>query len=246
MSLVELSSPYLTSFVTGLLYGLVACTATCLPYLASYIAGTGAGFRKSLTITLTFNTGRIIAYTLIGASISLFSGLLHILANDTTFLTFQAYSTIAFSIITILIGTTLLYKNKKPTCNCPPPPTITTTTATIVNSQQPSTNKKTSFIRKFDVGAFTLGLSRGLILCPPLIFFLLYSIPFAKPIDSTIYAALFGIGTAISPMILIGGVTGWLLTKADLLRRYITLTGAIIIIVLGISTLISSIISLIT
>ncbi|MCL2691498.1 MAG: sulfite exporter TauE/SafE family protein [Candidatus Bathyarchaeota archaeon] len=244
MSLVELSSPYLTSFVTGLLYGLVACTATCLPYLASYIAGTGAGFRKSLIITLTFNSGRIIAYTLIGASISLFSGLLHILADDSAFLTFQAYSTIAFSIVTILIGTILLYKNKKPTCNCPHPPTITTTT--IVNSQQPSTNKKTSFIRKFDVGAFTLGLSRGLILCPPLIFFLLYSIPFAKPIDSTIYAALFGIGTAISPMILIGGVTGWLLTKADLLRRYITLAGAIIIIVLGISTLISSIISLIT
>ena len=239
MSLVELSSPYLTSFVTGLLYGLVACTATCLPYLASYIAGTGAGFRKSLMVTLTFNSGRIIAYTLIGASISLFSGLLHILADESAFIMFQAYSTVAFSIVTILIGTILLYKNKKPTCNCPPPPT------TIVNSQQSSQNKKTSFIRKFDVGAFTLGLSRGLVLCPPLIAFLLYSIPFAKPIDSVAFAALFGLGTAISPMILIGGVTGWLLTKADLLRRYITLAGAIIIIVLGVSTLISSIISLI-
>jgi thiol:disulfide interchange protein DsbD len=235
MSLVEeLSNPYLTSFISGILYGLVACTATCLPYLASYIAGTGAGFRKSLIVTLTFNSGRIIAYTIIGVSISLFSGLLRLFADDSAFLSFQAYSTVAFSIVTILIGAILLYKNRKPTCNCSLP---------IIKS--PSTlNQKTRFIRGFDVGAFTLGLSRGLVLCSPLITFLLYSIPFASPIDSVAFAALFGLGTAISPMILIGGVTGWLLTKADLLRRYISLAGAIIIIILGISTLISSIISL--
>jgi thiol:disulfide interchange protein DsbD len=230
MSLVELSNPYLTSLVSGILYGLVACTATCLPYLASYIAGTNANFRKSITLTLTFNTGRIIAYTLIGLVISLFSSILHILADETAFFTFQTYSTIAFSIVTITIGIILIHKNKKPTCNCnpkTPPP------------------KPTHLIHRFDVGAFTLGLSRGLVLCPPLIAFLLYSIPFAKPIDSIIFAALFGIGTAISPMLLIGGVTGWLLNKADLLRRYIALSGAIIIIVLGLSTLISSLLTLV-
>ncbi|MDR2719235.1 MAG: sulfite exporter TauE/SafE family protein [Nitrososphaerota archaeon] len=224
MSLIELSNPYLTSFASGLLYGLVACTATCLPYLASYIAGTGANFRKGITTTLTFNSGRIIAYAIIGATISLFSGLLHFFADESALYTLQTYSTIAFSIVTILIGAILLYKNKKPTCNC------NTTTF----------NTKTRLIRNFDVGAFTLGLSRGLVLCPPLIALMLYSIPFANPLDSIFFAVLFGIGTTISPMLLIGGVTGWLLNKAPLLRTYITIAGAIIIIILGISTLISS------
>ncbi|MCL2642674.1 MAG: sulfite exporter TauE/SafE family protein [Candidatus Bathyarchaeota archaeon] len=236
MSLVELSNPYLTSFASGLLYGLVACTATCLPYLASYIAGTGADFRRGFFTTLTFNSGRVIAYTLIGAAIGLFSGLLHFFADPATFSVFQAYSTVAFSVVTILIGAILLYKNRKPSCNCNLPP--------LNPKSFPVNNSKIQFLRQFDVGAFTLGLSRGLVLCPPLIAFLLYSIPFASPLDSVLFAALFGIGTAISPMLLIGSVTGWLLNKADLLRRYIALAGAFIIILLGISTLISSILSL--
>ncbi len=90
MSLIpELSNPYLTSFASGLLYGLVACTATCLPYLASYIAGTGANFRKGVLTTLTFNSGRIIAYTLIGTLIGVFSSLMHFFAEDSTISIFQ-------------------------------------------------------------------------------------------------------------------------------------------------------------
>jgi sulfite exporter TauE/SafE len=74
-----------------------------------------------------------------------------------------------------------------------------------------------------------------------LIALLLYSVPFASPIDSVAFAVLFGIGTAISPMLLLGGVTGWLLNKAPLLRKWIGLTGAMALIILGIATLIGSI-----
>ncbi len=67
MSLIpEVSNPFLAAFAGGLLYGLAVCTASCLPYMASYIAGVGAGFRKSITITMIFNSGRIVAYALIG------------------------------------------------------------------------------------------------------------------------------------------------------------------------------------
>jgi cytochrome c-type biogenesis protein len=225
MSLIpELSNPYLTSFVSGLLYGLVACTATCLPYLASYIAGTGADFRKGTIVTLTFNSGRIIAYTLIGALVGVFSGLFRFISNDSTITIFQAYSTIAFSIVTILLGAILLYKNRKPSCEC----------------SQPSIMPKKHLMGKIDMGAFTLGLSRGLVLCPPLLALLLYSVPFASPVDSIVFAVLFGVGTAISPMLVLGGVTGWLFNKAPLLRKWIGLAGAIVLILLGISTLVSS------
>ena len=73
MSLIpQLSNPYLGALIGGLTYGLAVCTATCLPYVASYIAGTGANFRKGVGITLTFNSGRIIAYALIGGLVGLF------------------------------------------------------------------------------------------------------------------------------------------------------------------------------
>jgi thiol:disulfide interchange protein DsbD len=230
MSLIpELANPYLASFVTGLFYGLVACTPTCLPYIASYIAGTGANFRKGVVTTLIFNSGRIISYTIMGALISVFSGLLHFFTEEPTASVFLLYSTIVFSIVTITLGAILLYKNRKSSCDCKP-----------LNF-----NSKTRIIRGFDIGAFTLGLSRGLVFCSPLIAILMYSIPFASPLDSIVFAALFGIGTAISPfMLLIGGVTGWLLDKATLLRTYIALAGAIIIILLGIYTLINSILTL--
>jgi hypothetical protein len=47
MSLVPgVPNPYLAAFVGGLFYGLAFCTSACLPFIASYIAGIGAGFRR--------------------------------------------------------------------------------------------------------------------------------------------------------------------------------------------------------
>jgi thiol:disulfide interchange protein DsbD len=223
----QLSNPYLTSLVSGLLYGLVACTSTCLPYIASYIAGTGAGFRKGVLATLTFNSGRIVAYALIGGLIGVFSSLFWSFTDSSAVSPFQTYSTIAFSVVTVLIGANLLYKTRKPSCDCK------------VAAKPLSSTQKIS--GRFDFGAFTLGLSRGLILCPPLIALLVYSVPFGNAVDGTIFAVLFGLGTAISPMLLLGGVTGWLLNKAPLLQKWIAIAGAVVLILLGISTLISSI-----
>jgi thiol:disulfide interchange protein DsbD len=212
--------------VWGLLYGLVACTSTCLPYIASYIAGTGAGFKKGVLATVTFNFGRIIAYAVIGALIGIFSSLIWLSLDGAAVSPFQSYSSTAFSVVTIVIGAYLLYRTRKPSCDC---------------NSQVNSFKSIQKIRKIDFGAFTLGLSRGLVLCPPLIALLIYSVPFGNPVDSTIFAVLFGLGTAISPMILLGGVTGWLLNKAPLLQKWIAIAGAVVLIALGISTLISSI-----
>jgi threonine/homoserine/homoserine lactone efflux protein len=45
-------------------------------------------------------------------------------------------------------------------------------------------------------------------------------------------------------MILLGGVTGWLLAKAPLFRKWISLAGGGILILLGLFTMVSSIIQL--
>ncbi|HJW65240.1 MAG TPA: sulfite exporter TauE/SafE family protein [Candidatus Bathyarchaeia archaeon] len=88
---------------------------------------------------------------------------------------------------------------------------------------------------------FSLGLSRGLVVCPALLALLLYSLPFAAPIDSFALAVLFGLGTALSPLLLLGGATGWLLNKAPLFRKWISIFGGLILIVLGISTVLMAI-----
>lgn len=49
--LQQISNPYLASLILGLLYGLTFCTSACLPYITSYIAGIGAGFRKGVIAT---------------------------------------------------------------------------------------------------------------------------------------------------------------------------------------------------
>jgi len=233
MSLIpEISNPFLGAFIGGLLYGMVVCTASCLPYIAGYIAGVGAGFRKGVAITVIFSSGRVAGYALIGGLVGLFSGLFRLFVSNTAISPFQMYSSFAFGIVTIIIGASVLIKFKSPSCEF----------KTMDNKNLVSQGKGTRF--GFDFRAFSLGLSRGLIICPPLIALLIYSLPFSNPLGSVGLAVLFGLGTALSPTLLLGGVTGWLLNKAPLFRKWVSLAGAGIIILLGIITLVSSLIQL--
>ncbi len=224
----EIPNPYIGSFTIGLIYGLGVCTASCLPYISGYIAGTGAGFKKGVKITLIFNSGRIIAYALIGALIGTLSGLVTLVAPN-ALSPFQVYSALIFGAITIGIGASILLKTRKPyECN-------------IKGTNVAAAGKKGRF--GFDFGAFTLGLSRGLIICPPLVsLLLLYALPFSNPLGSMTLAVLFGLGTVISPLLVLGGVTGWLLNKAPLFRKWISLAGGGILILLGVITIVNSVI----
>jgi cytochrome c-type biogenesis protein len=230
MSLIpEVSNPFLAAFAGGLLYGLAVCTASCLPYIASYIAGVGAGFRKSVGLTMIFNSGRIVAYSLIGCAVGLLSGLFRLFISGSVTSPFQTYSAIAFGALTIVIGASIILKSRKP-CECNPQ-----------NTQNLTEPTKTGRVG-FDFKAFTLGLSRGLILCPPLVALLIYSLPFSTPLGSVGLAFLFGLGTSLSPMLLLGGVTGWLLNKAPLLRMWISIGGAGVLILLGLVSLVNAVI----
>ncbi len=233
MSLIpEISNPYLGAFAGGLVYGLVVCTASCLPYIASYIAGIGAGFRKGVAITMIFSGGRIAGYAVIGALVGLFSGLFRLVVSQSEISPFQVYSSLAFGVITIAIGIFVLLRVRTPKCDCTPQD----------SKNFGASTKKGRFGVNF--GAFSLGLSRGLILCPPLVLLLLYSVPFSNPIGSVALAILFGLGTTLSPILLVGGVMGWLLNKAPLFKKWVSIAGAVVLILLGIGTLINSLIQL--
>ncbi len=224
MSLVPgLSNSYLAAFASGLFYGLAFCTSACLPYVASYIAGIGAGFRRGITVTLAYNSGRIIAYALIGGTIGILSAAFQFLFSEATLLPFQQYSSIAFGAVTIIIGALILFNSRKLTCN---------------HASQPNPLQGLGKLNsRFDIGAFSLGLSRGLVICPALLALLAYALPFASPIESFALAVLFGLGTALSPLLLLGGATGWLLSKAPLFRRWISLFGGIVLIAFGVGSI---------
>jgi len=232
MSLIpQTSNPYLGAFAGGVLYGLVVCTASCLPYITSYIAGIGAGFRKGIGVTLIFSGGRLVSYALIGALVGLFSGLFRLFVSTSAISPFQTYSSLAFGIVTIIIGASVLLKYRKP-CEC-----------TSIDTKSMITKARSGRFG-FDLGAFSLGLSRGLIICPPLIALLIYSLPFSSPIGSVALAVVFGLGTVLSPILLLGGLTGWLFNKAPLFRKWVALGGAGILILLGVTTMINSMIQL--
>lgn len=222
---------YFEAFTLGLFYGVVFCTSACLPYIASYIAGVGAGFRKGTVITLIYNSGRVVAYALIGAAIGGFK----LVLSSTMLSPFQTLSSIAFAVVTILIGASLVLKSRKSSASCD---------TCSENNQNNPIQECSRITGKFDVRAFSLGLSRGLIICPPLLLLITYSASGSAPLDSFLFAVLFGIGTMLSPTLLLGGVTGWLLGKAPLFRKWISLGGGILLIVFGFITLVSTILAI--
>jgi len=112
--LEQISNPYLASLVLGLLYGLTFCASACLPYIVSYIAGIGAGFKKGVIVTTIYNAGRILAYAIIGSIV----GLLSATISEDVFSGYQQYSAIAFSALTIFIGATILMKKQSTSCDC--------------------------------------------------------------------------------------------------------------------------------
>jgi cytochrome c-type biogenesis protein len=227
MSLIppEIANPYFAVFTLGIGYGLVFCTSSCLPYIASYIAGIGAGFKRGTLVTLTFNLGRVTAYAVIGGLAALFSGAVGWLVNAEAVTPFQQYSSYFFGAVTIIIGVSVLLKARKtPSCDC--------------NLKELKVADKSA--KLFDFKAFSLGLSRGLVLCVPLAGVLVYAVAYASPFDAVVLAVLFGLGTTISPLLLLGGATGWLLNKAPLLRKWISIGGAGVLIVLGAGTLLSA------
>jgi thiol:disulfide interchange protein DsbD len=228
MSLLPgIPNPYLEALAVGLLYGTIFCTSSCLPYLASYIAGIGADFRKGVTTTITYNLGRIIAYALIGGLMGISSGVFRFVVDESSLSAFQQYSSYGFSIVTIVIGIIILLKSRSLSHDC------------ILKDTKNLVSKKSR--KKFDIHAFSLGFSRGLIICPPLMALLFYSFSFGVPIDSFAMAVFFGLGTSLSPMLLLGGVTGWLLSKAPLFRKWLSIAGGGMLVMLGVLTLITTI-----
>ncbi|PVX23356.1 MAG: hypothetical protein CW691_10820 [Candidatus Bathyarchaeum sp.] len=222
--LEQISNPYLASLVLGLLYGLTFCASACLPYIVSYIAGIGAGFKKGVIVTTIYNSGRIVAYAIIGTAV----GLISVVISEEAFIPYQQYSPFVFATVTILIGANILLK-KSGNCSC--------------TNQTPDRFGISKLTTRFDIRAFSMGLTRGLVLCPPLVGLLLYAVTLSQ-VNCTLVAVLFGLGTALSPLLILGGATGWLLNKAPLFSKWLSRIGGIALVAMGLGVLLNAILNI--
>lgn len=220
----QIPDPYLASLVLGLMYGLTLCTSVCLPYIVSYIGAIGAGFRKGVIVSSIYNSGRVIAYAMLGGLAGIFKGCV----NDTFFLAYQKYFFVVSGVVILLVGISILLRKKSFACS-------------YIDGKHENLGISKKLTQNFDIRAFSMGFTRGFMLCPPLIALLLYSVAFFSPVECVILASSFGLGTALSPLLLLGGVTGWLLNKAPSYRGWISKISGVILILLGFDLLLRTI-----
>ncbi|MCF7875158.1 MAG: sulfite exporter TauE/SafE family protein [Candidatus Omnitrophica bacterium] len=164
-------------FISGIVLGSGPCLAFCAPLLASYSAVFKKGFQKSLISYLIFSTSKIISYIILALIwtkvVNLFSDYL-----------LKRYSSLIYNLLAIfiiLIGiTTLFYKKDNPNWFC--------------------RRLHKGNIRNVGIIGFLVGFAP----CLPLIGILNYiAIISSNLIDAGAFALAFGLGTAISPLILI-------------------------------------------
>lgn len=66
-ALLPKETTFFAIWLLGVSLGLTACTATCLPFMGTWILGRGGSQGQALRDTALFVTGRILAYSLLGA-----------------------------------------------------------------------------------------------------------------------------------------------------------------------------------
>jgi len=198
-------------FISGLILGSGPCLGFCAPILTSFIVTYKPSLRKALISYLSFSSGKLTSYMIIGALCGAFSGLL----KSGFFIGYFNLINIIFGFFILLIGVfTFIFK-------------------------EPLSSKYCSFLAKGNLtNASILGLLAGFSPCLPLLGILNYIIIIARsPLEGLFYAFVFGLGTSISPVILLVGLSGKLagnLSGNSKIRTLIRVISSLILIYLGI------------
>ncbi len=200
---------------------------TCSPFIASYIIGSDRGTRRGIWLSLIFNGGRVLTYGALGLAVGLAGGAFLVEGA------FARWGALAFGVAVAGIGLWIAIR-RRPTkggCSCP---AEASWTRRLLHRLEP---------REGDGGelsATAMGLLIGLVPCPPLIALLVFSAAVGSAGTGLALGLLFGIGTLISPIIIIAGFAGWfserIAKEAPLLRPGVMRVAGLMLIVLGIWT----------
>lgn len=227
-------------FLSGLFLGSGPCLATCGPILISYITATKQNPKQSLLVWLLFSLSRICVYLILSVGIFLLGEFL--VRQNLIYVAKYAY--LLGGMIIILIGIfTILKDSPGPSFIC----------ALISNRVNPalSATERHCIVRKgganqrlLKIQPITLGLIMGLLPCAPLLAVLSYIglVSFSWQL-CIFYSLIFGLGTLISPLILLilgAGLIPKLLFKKPRIYRALRLICGFIIVFFGVQLILQA------
>ena len=210
----------LSLFLSGLLLGSGPCLATCGPVLISYIAATRQNPKQAILVWLLFSLSRICVYLILSVAIFLLGEFL--VKQNIAYV--SGYIYFFGGIIIALIGVLTIIGDSKGVGHI----------CSIVSEQL---NK-----RLLRIQPIALGVIMGLLPCAPLLAVLSYIGLVSLAWQQCIFLSLiFGLGTLISPLILLAlgaGVVPKLLLNRPRVYRILRIICGVIIVFFGVQLVI--------
>lgn len=196
-------------FLGGIFVGSSSCLLVCAPIVLPYLLGTSENWKKALGAVLIFSGARIAVYTFYGFIIGLGR---QIYIDNFVESDFSFYLQIFAGLFILVIGFLLvLGKSRANFC--------------------PGLDKL--LIRHNLRTIFFLGIFMGMMPCPPLMAAFAYVFIKANSLSSSIFLVwAFGLGTTVSPLLLLGAFSGFVsqkIPRTKLLRVLRVLSGSILL-----------------
>jgi sulfite exporter TauE/SafE len=196
-------------FLSGLILGCGPCVGFCAPILAGFIATYKPSLTKALISYFSFSSAKLASYMILGALCGISSGIL----NSSFFIGALNIVNIVLGFFVLLIGILTVIK-------------------------EPQGNKYCLFLSQGNLkNAGILGLLAGFSPCLPLLGILNYIILISRsPLEGLFYAFIFGLGTTISPVILMVGLSGKIagsFSQNNKIKKFIRISSSLILVYLG-------------
>lgn len=169
-------------FISGLVLGSGPCIGFCAPILAGYVAAYKTSFKKAAVSYLVFSAAKLLSYVIIGALCAIFANIL-----NSVFFEKYIYG------ISIILGVFVLFIG-----------------LSILLPKQALFGRYCSFLHTGHIkNVGVLGFLAGFSPCLPFLGILNYIIMVSNsPIQPIMYTFAFGLGTAISPILLLVAFSG--------------------------------------
>ncbi|MDD5774865.1 MAG: sulfite exporter TauE/SafE family protein [Candidatus Omnitrophica bacterium] len=201
-------------FFTGILFGAGPCLVSCGPVLVSYICGTQKKPRESLNAYILFSVSRVAVYVALSIGVFFIGriGLENLIADYANYLFIMA------GFFLMLIGAYFLMGKRM---------------------QLKPFNLIYRHIVKGDTkNVILLGIACGILPCAPFLGVLTYIGLVSDHIaQNIVYAALFGAGTFVSPLVLVslaaGAVPAVIKNRDGLIARIVRISSGIMAVAMG-------------
>jgi len=215
---IEFTAGCFTALLLGITSGISQCGVFCAPFVSTHIMGSKEGAVEGFKSYVVFSAGRVFMCLMLGLGIG-YAGAAF-MGMDENF----KYGSMIYTVMLILIGLVMLVR---PVCVCKKSEDKNGWLAFLSGR----------FVFNPTAHLFVMGTVLAAIPCPPMGAMLLYSVQMPSMLSSGIIMLLFGIGTAVSPLIIISALAGWFSKKikaeASQYRMMFQRLSGLILILLG-------------